>query len=119
MANYGFKAVSEGNNVLTTEDVSKIYFSSRYESFKTSIRGTRQLNGSATLDITHNFKYVPIFLIYAQSSFNTNFKLLCTADRTKSQLRTRATTSYVTLTEWSGVTRSVFVDILENPVSVY
>jgi len=117
--NYGVKAGDEWTDIRYTKDVSKIMFSNKYEMFKTQIERIDQIPDGGTLNITHGLSYTPVFLIYAKSNFTANYKMLAVAARTLTKLRTSTTTVTTSIIDSAAAgLREVFVNILEDPISL-
>ena len=120
MADYGIKVSNGNTNIVSLTDVSKINFSSRYEMFKTAIERKTEVASGGTLNITHNFRYVPVFLLFGKSNVTANYKQLCTAARALTGWRTSTTTTTVAAQDHEATgTREIFANILKDPISLY
>lgn len=118
--NIGLKCSNGIENVLTLKDISKMHFSSRFESFRTHIEKKTEVASGGTLNLTHNLGYIPVFLLYGKSNVSANYKQLCTAARSLTGWRTSTTTVTVSAqdNESSGA-RELFAYILRDPISIY
>lgn len=116
--NYGVKVGNGLTSILDTTDVSKIMFSNKFEMFKTFIERTDQVPDGSTLNISHNLRYTPVFLIYGRSNITANYKMLCVAARVLTGFLTSTTTAITSVQDVGPEgTREAFVNILEDPIS--
>ena len=118
--NFGVKTSQNNKDVLTKLPFADLSFSTAYEMFKVFSQGISEVSSGGTLNLTHNLKYIPIFLVYGKSNVTTTGKMLCTAARALTGYRTFTTTSTVSIidNEASGA-REVFYHLLEDPISIY
>lgn len=118
MADYGFKTSDQ--NVLAPMSVFQMKFSSQYESFKVLLEKKIEVPSNSTLNVVHGLRYIPVFLLYAKSNLTANFKMLCTAARALTSLRSATTTYEVSVRDFVGTgARECFSNILEDPISLY
>lgn len=117
--NYGIKTGDGEQSIIKEKTWDKVRFSNAFEMFKTDREEIHQVPSSSTLNITHNFLYTPVFLIYTKSNINAGYKMLSVAARSLTGLRTWTTTTTTSVVDTSGGgARECFVNILEDPISL-
>src|SRR3990167_10756936 len=119
MDSYGIKSSQEFIDVTKATSASQFNFNSKYEKFKSKLKGIKEIPSNGTVTIVHGFKYYPVWLCFAESKITANHKLLSTASRTVASLSSKTDTNQVSIRDWAGTgARAVFYNILEDPVSL-
>ena len=119
MDSYGIKASKEFVDVTKATVASQFNFNSKYETFKSLLRGIKEVPSNSTVTIVHNLKYYPVWLCFAESNITANHKVLSTASRTVARLSSKTDTYQVSIKDWNASgARAVFYNILEDPASL-
>lgn len=117
MAEYGIIVTKQNNSATIDQPVEDINFSSKFETFKRVVRKNETVPASSSRDITHALDYMPVFMIYGESSVSSNNKMLCTGARNLTDYQTFGTNYECTVKDFSGNDRAILATVFEDPVS--